>query len=1150
MMTQILHRYPGAQPFRDDEFSRRTFFGREPASIALTDQILANRLVVVYAKSGLGKTSLLNAGAAPRLREAANMPLFVRVNNIEEGPLFSVFEGVRAEAERQQVEYVDGDRSSLWSFFKTVEFWRNDLLLTPVLILDQFEELFTLQSQEKREKFLLELGYLIRGVSPQSHQPAEANLSDAPPSLHVVLSLREDFLGLLEEASDHIPEIMDHRYRLAPLSYEMASKAITEPAAIDDKEIATKAFRLKPDFVTSILNYLTRSTTGRGTPGRQVEPFHLQLICQRIEKIAAFKQQSESGEIVLSFQDIGGEAGLAKTLENFYTNAIHSIPGRHLQGAVRILCEQFLISPEGRRLSIDERELLRQLKLPRETLSQLVESRLLRTDRRSDSTYYELSHDALVQPVLASRRMQALVVGWSALVAGAIIILSSGGLIALFVWYSFSKARETSDYAAASFFIIFSLFLGTLGRAWFRSGLRRRKRYRQHTPSEFAKSLPTLLPLKQKILGWFMMVAGPILLAVWGLYGLFGLIKYATAYFTRGNVSPKLVSILGDIQEAFQLMHDHPAKEAMWWFVEHSTIVALGWLLVRQGARTLWPHKFRGRSKALAVPGVDQSPSLVLASVKALCGVFGLVGSCLGFLTLRACSSLQESIPYWLSWAIVSYRLHDACQDIYQKGWGWDAISFALFFFAAFVFSLALVRDGVGEVSTSLRPQAVRPRWAMLIALACAILVATAVFFSARASLRSRNQTGRDEQRQAQAATANPNGNSPPSGWAVGSDAKILHTEDGNTWKAQNSGTGEFYSVTFPARQSGWAVGAGGAIWHSENGGAKWDVQTSGTLKSLSVVAATGPASSWIVGDHGTILHTEDAGKTWEQQSSGTHENLFAVAFATPRLGWVVGHAGVILHTEDGGRNWKSQISGSSSSLDFVAFATSQSGWAVGSGGTILHTEDGGTVWHPQISRTIRNLSGIALVTSSSGWSVGEKGVILHTKDAGITWTSQASGTRVDLSEAAFVTPLSGWVVGHSGIILHTEDGGDTWVQQASGTRADLQSVSFVRPYGMIGVVVNGGKDRAQASVCPAHSAAIISVVLDGPADKAGLKKGDCIVALNGEQVNDGDELVGRTAALPPGTQAKLAYVHKGRPETATVTIGDGSKLSAKGVAR
>ena len=155
-MTETLYRYPGAQPFRDDEFSRRMFFGREPASVALTDQILANRLVIVYAKSGLGKTSLLNAGVAPRLRDAGNLPLFVRVNDIEGGPLHSVFEGVRAEAERQQVEYVPGDSSSLWSFFKTVEFWRGDLLLTPVLIIDQFEELFTLQSEGAREAFLSE----------------------------------------------------------------------------------------------------------------------------------------------------------------------------------------------------------------------------------------------------------------------------------------------------------------------------------------------------------------------------------------------------------------------------------------------------------------------------------------------------------------------------------------------------------------------------------------------------------------------------------------------------------------------------------------------------------------------------------------------------------------------------------------------------------------------------------------------------------------------------------------------------------------------------------------------------------------------------------------------------------------------------------
>ena len=100
-MNSTHTRYPGAQPFADDDFSRRVFFGREQASITLTDQVLANRMVVVYAKSGLGKTSLLNAGVAPRLRGESYLPLIVRVNDVQRGALVSVLEGIRAEAERQ-----------------------------------------------------------------------------------------------------------------------------------------------------------------------------------------------------------------------------------------------------------------------------------------------------------------------------------------------------------------------------------------------------------------------------------------------------------------------------------------------------------------------------------------------------------------------------------------------------------------------------------------------------------------------------------------------------------------------------------------------------------------------------------------------------------------------------------------------------------------------------------------------------------------------------------------------------------------------------------------------------------------------------------------------------------------------------------------
>ncbi|MGD1108638.1 MAG: YCF48-related protein [Terracidiphilus sp.] len=1148
-MMETLHRYPGAQPFRDDEFSRRTFFGRESASVALTDQILANRLIIVYAKSGLGKTSLLNAGVAPRLREAGSLPLFVRVNDIKSGPLLSVLEGVRAEAERQQVEYVPGDTSSLWSFFKTVEFWRNDLLLTPVLILDQFEELFTLQSQEAREGFLSELGYLLRGVAPPSQPKMESIVSEGPPSIRVVLSLREDFLGLLEEASDHIPEILDHRYRLAPLIYEMASKAITGPAAIESGDVATRAFRLEPQVVTSILDYLTKSTSAaRGTAVRHVEPFHLQLICQRIERIAAAKQKASSGEIVVSFKDLGGDAALAETLESFYTDAIRSLPARYLRGAARVLCEQYLISPEGRRLSVEERELLRQLKLPRETLSQLVERRLLRTDRRSDSTYYELSHDALVQPVLASRRVQALVVSWAAVLAGSITCLAAGAFILLCVVTVFSgSVKSTSDYFFLPLFVVLSLFLGAGGLAWFRSGQQRLRRYRRHTPSEFTELLPTLLPLKVRMLGWVLLGTGSTVITVWGLVGLFGLVKYGIPILTHGIVPHWLNWMAEDMQSAWPLVHDHPFLEMLWWVVEHTVIVLFGYLLLRQGTRALWPHRFTGQRKAAPALGVNQASAFVLASVKGISGCIALVVAALGLFSLRSCATAWHgNVPPWLTGTIISYRFSDSCQAYSQKV-DWGAFSFGVFFVSLLFLSIAWVRDGVLGIRAALQHRHLarpgRGFWLAMVAAACAILIAGSFLFWAHIFSWSGERSRLAQKQNDHAVNTNPELAASWSGWAVGDDAKILHTADGGeTWTTQNSDKGTFYSVTFPTRLSGWTVGGGGAIRHSVDGGETWGGDASGVTSDLTGVAFVGPEFGWVVGDGGTILHTEDAGSTWKPQKSGTSDSLWSVAFVTRQSGWVGGANGTILHTEDGGSSWKPQNSGTVRGLIGLAFATPSSGWAVGQKGAILHTTDGGDTWKFQASGIRSDAMSAAFVTPESGWIAGRSGVILHTEDGGATWGFEASGTSVDLIEINFVTPQLGWVVGKNGVILHTEDGGSTWSQQKSGTNAELESVSFVRPYGVIGLQL---KDVPNSAVAGAHAASsavlIANVVPDGPGDKAGLKTGDIIVALNGNPVKNTEEVVAEIFALKPGTDARLAYIRNGKDGTADVTIGDGS---------
>jgi hypothetical protein len=489
-------RYPGAQPFSDDELSRKTFFGRERESADLANKILANRLVVVYAKSGLGKSSLLNAGVAQRLRSEKYLPLIVRVNDVQRGPFTSVLAGIRTAAKRQVVEYVPGSQASPWHFFKTAEFWQGDLLLTPVLILDQFEELFTLQSAEPREAFLSHLGSLVRCVppstTPQSDLDASKSgdlrneLTDTPPALRIVLSLREDYLGFLEEAADWIPQILDHRFRLTPLSVKAAAEAMTGPAGIEDNALQTKPFSYDPETVSTIINHLSRRSTQLiGQRARSVEPFQLQVICQRIERIAAERQQSTGDALTLTMGEIGGEVALKATLQDFYKQELSALPSRRQRGAVRRLCEEYLISPEGRRLSLEENEIHRQLNLSGETLGKLVDRRLLRSDQRADNTYYELSHDTLVEPVLATSRARGTLNGWLAVISGT-ILSGLGGLLALIylIWVLsllFSNRMGKEWITFIVFLIVIVIFGGSLlvaGVSRFRSGRRTLRRYR------------------------------------------------------------------------------------------------------------------------------------------------------------------------------------------------------------------------------------------------------------------------------------------------------------------------------------------------------------------------------------------------------------------------------------------------------------------------------------------------------------------------------------------------------------------------------------------------------------------------------------------------------------------------------------------------
>jgi serine protease Do len=102
---------------------------------------------------------------------------------------------------------------------------------------------------------------------------------------------------------------------------------------------------------------------------------------------------------------------------------------------------------------------------------------------------------------------------------------------------------------------------------------------------------------------------------------------------------------------------------------------------------------------------------------------------------------------------------------------------------------------------------------------------------------------------------------------------------------------------------------------------------------------------------------------------------------------------------------------------------------------------------------------------------------------------------------------------------------------------------------GQLGVIVQAvTEDIAQSLGLKEVKGVIVGSVQKGSAaDKAGLKQGDVIVALNGANVNEANELRNLVAATQPGTDVTLKILREGREQDVKITVGE---LAANNTAR
>jgi hypothetical protein len=390
------------------------FYGRAEETEGLLRRIKHEPLTVLFGTSGLGKTSLIRAGLFPVLRAEGFLPVYIRLDHAPAAKAFvlqvkAALTDAIIAARISQPTLPETDET-LWEFFHRVslrlQMW-NAQPLTPVLVIDQFEELFTLgtrveAAQQKCELFFIELSDLIENHPPsqvryrlRSNPEQVANFDFGPAHVRVLFSLREDYLANLEACCELIPSISRNRMRLMPMNGQQAVEAVIMPRAeLVSREVGEQIVR----FVAAAGQRQVRTDSARlakrGLPELKVEPALLSLFCSELnsQRIAQGLSQIAVDLVEKSSEQI---------LHNYYERCFIG-----QAEAVRIFVEEQLLTPDGYRDNMDfkrAKEELRERGAPATCLDELIERRLLHRIRSGETLRVELIHDILTGVVLESR---------------------------------------------------------------------------------------------------------------------------------------------------------------------------------------------------------------------------------------------------------------------------------------------------------------------------------------------------------------------------------------------------------------------------------------------------------------------------------------------------------------------------------------------------------------------------------------------------------------------------------------------------------------------------------------------------------------------------------------------------------------------------
>jgi WD40 repeat protein/serine/threonine protein kinase len=380
--------FPGLAPFQEADADR--FFGRARDIAGLVARLRAQPLVTVAGPSGAGKSSLVRAGVIPAL-ERSGEGFTALVTRPGPRPLAALAEvlaslprdtsmtsstATSGSSERASVDIsspvalVERLGTEPGTLGRALRAWARARLRRPVLVIDQFEELYTLGAPAaERAAFLA----CLQAVADDNASP-----------LRVILAMRADFLDRLAEDRPFLDHVNRGLMFLSPLDHDGLREALTRPVAGCEHRFES------PAMVERILDELA---TARGA-----------LPLLQFTAAALWDRRDRAGRVLTdaSLRALGGVAG---ALAGHADGLLAAMPPREGRLARRVFLR--LISPERTRALATLGE-LRQCGRDRaamdRVLGQLIDGRLLAVEGSAagnagsddDDAVVEIVHESLI----------------------------------------------------------------------------------------------------------------------------------------------------------------------------------------------------------------------------------------------------------------------------------------------------------------------------------------------------------------------------------------------------------------------------------------------------------------------------------------------------------------------------------------------------------------------------------------------------------------------------------------------------------------------------------------------------------------------------------------------------------------------------------